>query len=166
MAPRDLAMIGRFVRSLPLGCVLIASHAAVAQITLDANFDFGSLKSYSISGNTINLLGRTNYSGNGNMGDWRWMYFKASNVLGTQPLFSVNQNFGGDQTPGPDELRDQEMVYSYDNVNWSFFDNNQLVTSNPDLFTFSNSTPFTQNTVYVAYAIPYPYGKSVAHAQS
>ena len=156
----------RFLHLLSLGVMACATQAARGQITLDANFDYGSLKSYSIAGNTINLLGRTNYSGSGNGAKWRWMYFKATGVQGATPLFSVNQNFGGDQTPGPHELRDHEMVYSYDNEHWSFFDNNQLLATNTDLFQFSNSSPFTQDTVYVAYAIPYSYGRSVAHTQS
>jgi hypothetical protein len=159
---RRLVFLALAATSVAVG----TTHHAPAQITLDANFDYGSLKSYGVSGNIINLQGRTNYSGSGNTGKWRWMYFKATGVVGATPLFSINQNFGGDQTPGPHELRDHEMVYSYDNENWSFFDNNQLVSTNTDLFQFSNSTPFTQNTVYVAYAIPYSYGRSVAHTQA
>ena len=60
-------------------------------------------------------------------------------------------------------------------ANWSFFDNNVLTPTpptppaslpNPTLFNFSNNTPFTQNNVYVAYAIPYPYSKMVSHTQT
>ena len=52
------------------------------------------------------------------------------------------------------------MVYSYDNENWSFFDNDNRVGN---LYTFSNNSPFTSDTVYVAYAQPYSYGRSAAH---
>ena len=55
------------------------------------------------------------------------------------------------------------MVYSYDNQDWFFFDNNNL---GPVNYTFSNAAPFTQNEVYVAYAIPYSHARSAAHAQS
>src|SRR4051812_36485357 len=149
------------------------------QITLDANYDSGSLKSYSVNGNTINLVGRDNYYhiGLGYPADsWRWLNFDATGVLNSTPTFSIRGDlFAGDGTDGPHELSEHEMVYSYDNQNWSFFDNNTLTPLptdpkghlvSPTQFTFSNNTPFTQNSVYVAYAIPYPYSKSVTHSQA
>ncbi len=135
-------------------------YAANAQLTINANFDHASLLSWSGNLSTINLVGRDNFFGSNK---WRWVYFKASGVLGSNPTFSINGNlFAGDATPGPHELRDHEMVYSYDNVNWSFFENNNKGDTN---FTFSNSQAFTQNEVYVAYAIPYSYGRSASHTQ-
>jgi hypothetical protein len=142
---------------------LATAQPALGQLTITGNFDHGSLKSWSGNLNAITLVGRDNYYGSNK---WRWMYAKAAGVLGAQPVFTINQNFAGDSTPGPHELEEHEMVYSYDNEHWSFFDNNELVATNTDLFRFSNSTPFTQNEVYVAYAIPYSYGRSVAHTQS
>ena len=151
----------------------LATRAASAAITLDANFDSGSLKSYSLSGNTVNLVGRDNYYGGGS---WRWLYFKASGVQNTTPTFSIRGDlFAGDGTPGPHELSEHEMVYSYDGSNWSFFDNNALTPTPPTppaslpaptLFNFSNNSPFTQNNVYVAYALAYSYSKSVQHSQT
>jgi hypothetical protein len=67
------------------------------------------------------------------------------------------------------------MVYSYDNVNWNFFPhaNNQLLNiGNPntnganDIFRFGLGQPFTQDTVYVAYALPYQYSRTVALTQT
>ncbi len=155
-------MIRRIVTALTCYTLAIGMASATrGQFTLDANYDHASLSSYTVNGNTINLVGRSNYYGNSK---WRWMYFQATGVLGAQPTFTINQNFAGDTTPGPHELQEHEMVYSYDNQNWSFFDNNQLVTTTPTaLYQFSNSTPFAQDQVYVAYAIPYSYGKSAAH---
>jgi hypothetical protein len=153
-------------------CVL-ATGIARAAISLDASFDSASLKSYTVSGDTINLVGRDNYYG---AGQWRWLYFQATGVQNLTPTFSIRGDlFAGDGTPGPHELSEHEMVYSYDGVNWSFFDNNVLAPTpptppaalpNPTLFNFSNNAPFTQNSVYVAYALPYPYAKSVAHSQA
>lgn len=145
-------------------CATVFSITAAAQaLTLTGDFDHGSLKSWSGDLSSISLVGRSNYYGNNK---WRWMYFKADGVLGSTPTFNINQNFAGDSTPGPHELQEHEMVYSYDNENWFFFDNNALVAQNTDKFQFSNSTPFTQNTVYIAYAIPYSYGRSVSHTQA
>jgi hypothetical protein len=149
-------------------------HAGAA-ITLDADFDSGSLKSYSAVGNTINLVGRGNFAGSGynlNGNHWRWLYFKASGVQGLTPTFSVSRRFAGDSTPGPHELTDHEMVYSYDGVDWQFFPhaNNTLLNTGTssqldDIYTFHESTPFTQNDVYGAYASPYPYARTTQHTQ-
>lgn len=132
---------------------------AHARIGIDANFEHASLESWSGDLVNVNLVGRDNYYGNGR---WRWLYFKASGVLGSAPTFHISSNFAGDSTPGLHELAEHEMVYSYDNENWSFFDNNQL---SGGTFAFSSSTPFTASEVYIAYAIPYSYGRSVAHTQ-
>ncbi|MBX3424731.1 MAG: hypothetical protein KF688_03530 [Pirellulales bacterium] len=148
-----------------VGACLALPCFAQAAITLDANFDSGSLKSYSVSGNTISLVGRDTFAGSGNnlgSGKWRWLYFKATGVENVLPTFSISRNFAGDLTPGPHELTDHQMVYSYDGVNWSYFNNNTLGSVN---YVFSNAQAFTQNEVYVAYALPYSYGQSVAHAQ-
>src|SRR5262249_22381093 len=131
------------------------------------------------------VVGRDNYYGPQSSypdGSWRWLYFKASGVQNTTPTFSIRGDlFAGDGTPGPHELSEHEMVYSYDGVNWSFFDNNALSPAPPPvppppttppalatgtLFNFSNNNPFTQNSVYVAYALAYPNSKSVAHSQA
>lgn len=140
----------------------IASAPAGGQVVLDANFDHGSLFSWSGNQSSINLTGRTNYYGD----EWRWIYFKATGLAGTTPTFTIHQDFARDSTPGPHELRDHEFVYSYDNQNWHFFDNNQLLSTSPtDRFRFSNASPFTQDTVYIAYSIPYTYSRSVSHTQ-
>ena len=150
-------------------------------ITLDGNIDSGSLKSYTVVGNTVNIVGRDSYAGGSfRLGDghWRWLYFKASGVQNQNVTFSVKGEFGGDGPCCDDtsietdhELYDHEMVYSYDGENWQFFPhaNNTLSTANAnpanDSYTFGLSAPFTQNEVYVAYAIPYTYNRSVAHTQ-
>jgi hypothetical protein len=141
---------------------LVIPSFTSAQLSLDANFDHGSLLSWNGNLTNINLVGRTNYYGN----EWRWMHFKATGVLGATPTFTITQNFAGDSTPGLHELQEHEFVYSYDQQNWRFFDNNQLLATNTDKFQFSNATPFSENTVYIAYAIPYSYAKSVAHTQT
>lgn len=152
-----------------IGMALTLCVTAVqAQISLDADFDHGSLKSFSVLGNTVNLIGRDNYAGSGNFigsGKWRWLNFKASGVQGINPHFSISSDFAGDATPGPHELTDHEMVYSYDGENWQFFEINSLDLG-ATTFTFYNSSPFTQNEVFVTYALPYSYERSVAHAQS
>ena len=135
-----------------LACWL-AAQPACAQLNLFGNFDHGSLQSWSGNLSNIELVGRENHP---NKSGWRWMYFQATGVDGAQPNFSIDQGFAG----GNNALNNHEMVYSYDNENWQFFDNNQR---SGNLFTFSNNTAFSSDEVYVAYAQPYSYGRSAAH---
>jgi murein tripeptide amidase MpaA len=139
---------------------LFVGRLASARIFIDSDFEHASLQSWTGDLVDVDLLGRDNYYGNGR---WRWVYFKASGVVNAQPTFHISSNFAGDATPGLHELEEHEMVYSYDNENWSFFDNNHLSGGH---FSFSNAVPFTSNEVYVAYAIPYSYGRSVAHTEA
>lgn len=162
-----MAKLSKCASVVLVGIALAFSRTPLsAQITLDADFDHGSLKSYSVRGISVDLVGRDNFAGSGHLigsGKWRWLYFHATGVQGINPHFSISSDFAGDLTPGPHELTDHEMVYSYDGENWTFFENNSLGASE---FTFYNSYQFAQDEVYVAYAIPYSYGRSVAHTQS
>lgn len=138
---------------LILACGLAVPARTYAALNIFSNFDHASLASWSGNLNNIQLQGRTNYlTSNG----WRWMYFETQGVQGAKPVFSINQVFAG----GNQALNSHKMVYSYDNENWHFFDNNQR---SGNLYTFSNNTPFTGNNVFVAYAQPYSYGRSVDH---
>ncbi len=139
----------------------VAPHAD-GQITLDADFDSGSLclvasdacddngVASSVSGNTVTLVGRDNFS----PGDWKWVYFRASGVSGQTVQFRIGDDF----ETGGSNLNNHSMVYSYDQENWFFFDNNQRQSS-LGRYSFSNNTPFTQSEVYVAYGVPYPLAR-------
>jgi murein tripeptide amidase MpaA len=146
-------------------CVL-PSPPARAVIALDAEFDSGSLcltpsnacddngTASTVSGNLVTLVGRDNY----NSGDWKWIYFAASGVSGQQVTFDIGDDF----ETGASSLNGHKMVYSYDQQSWSFFDNN-FRTPAENKFTFFNDAPFSQDTVYVAYGLPYPFQRVVDH---
>lgn len=143
--------------------MLLVTVPALGQINLDGSFDHGSLASWSTAplggfgGETqVNLVGRDNFYGNGR---WRWLYFKADGVQGEQPTFSISENFAG----GASLLDGSPMFYSYDNENWEVFDNNGRTSGD---YQFSNNTEFTQDEVYVAYSVPYSYGRSASHTES
>lgn len=148
---------------------LLARSPAHAVITLDANFDSGSLclspssacddsgVASSVSGNTVSLIGRDNF----NNSQWKWIYFRASGVNGQTVDFEIGDDFA----TGGSNLADHKFVYSYDQQNWSFFDNNQRIGSQ-DKFVFSNNSAFMQDEVYVAYGLPYPYQRTVDHTAS
>lgn len=136
--------------------LVLGTMAAFSQITLDADFDHGSLDeaNSSVNGSMVQLAGRDNY----NPGEWKWLYFSADNVNGLQPTFQIDDNLAS----GDSNLNDHEVVYSYDQQTWLFFDNNAR-DAGMNTYTFSNNSPFTQNQVYVAYGLPYSYGRVVSH---
>jgi hypothetical protein len=129
---------------------------ASAAIILDADFDQGSLvESQSFAtGNIVQLVGRDNF----NPGAWKWIYFSATGVSAQQITFRIDDDFA---TGGAD-LANHQMVYSYDQTNWAFFDNN-VRTASQNRYSFWNSAAFSQDRVYVAYGLPYPYGRTVDH---
>ncbi len=135
-----------------IACAAIASTtlSANAAITLDANFDHGSLQSFSTSGNDVNLVGRDNFYGSGK---WRWVYFKASGVNGQAPNFKISTNFAG----GSAAIANSNFRYSLDNEDWLPFDNSGI---SGGTFNFSNNAAFNQNDVWVAQSIPYSYGRA------
>jgi hypothetical protein len=138
---------------LALAAATLGTGSASSQLTLSANFDHGSLRSWTGNTTTISLTPRDNYYGNGT---WRWLYFQASGVLNTRPAFQMPNTFVG----GSANLTGHRMMFSYDNENWQFFDN----TSNTgSTYRFGNNTNFTSNNVWIAYAQPYSYGRSVSH---
>ncbi|MEM6853082.1 MAG: M14 family zinc carboxypeptidase [Planctomycetota bacterium] len=132
--------------------------APASALTLDGDFDHGSLESFTVSGSNdpvVNLVGRDNFYGGG---QWRWLNFKVDGALGLNPLFSISDNFAG----GGSRLNNHQMVYSYDGETWEFFEQNIRIGGQ---YNFRNLSPFTQDEVQVAYSIPYSYDMSVQHSR-
>ncbi len=138
-----------------LFCALVAAQAH-AVIVLDADFDHGSLDeaNSSAAGSFVSLAGRDNF----NPGQWKWLYFSATGVNDQTVTFQIDDDFN----TGGSSLVGHEMVYSYDQENWFFFDNN-VRNASADTFTFSNNSAFTQDEVFVAYGLPYSYSQVVDH---
>ncbi|MCA9235931.1 MAG: succinylglutamate desuccinylase/aspartoacylase family protein [Planctomycetales bacterium] len=137
-----------------------ATYAAVASatITLSADFDSASLDvaHSSAAGELVTLAGRDNF----NPGDWKWLYFQADGVTGQTPTFRIGDNF----ETGGSSLTGHAMVYSYDQQTWAFFDSN-VRSAAQNTFTFKNNSPFAEDRVFVAYGLPYSYGRVVEHTQ-
>jgi len=127
-----------------------------AQIILDGDFDHGGLDEPNsfATGNFVTLAGRDNF----NSGQWKWLYFSARGVEDEQVTFQIDDNFN----TGGSSLNGHEMVYSYDQETWHFFDNNNRSAAQ-DTFTFFNDSPFEQNEVWVAYGLPYSAGRVDGH---
>ena len=128
-------------------------------VVLDADFDQGSLDvaNSSVNGSIVQLAGRDNY----NPGNWKWIYFEAADVAGQSLVFQIDDDF----ETGGGNLVGHEMVYSYDQQTWAFFDNNQRNAA-ANTFSFWNDTPFCQPQVYVAYGLPYPLSRAITHTES
>ena len=158
-----------------IACVFAAALTltAQAQYTLDANYDSGSLKSYSVAGNTINLVGRDNYYDNG-LGypadSWRWLNFDATGVLNTTPTFSIRGDLVRwrrhawsarvERTRNGLLVRQPELVLLRQQYADADADRSEGVTWCRRPSSLSRTIRRSRRTrVYVAYAIPYPYGK-------
>lgn len=146
----DLARYHAFGASI--GEAFAQARDSFGGVEFDMDFDSGSLDvaNTSITGDTVTLAGRDNY----NPGKWKWIYFRARNVLGRKLEFRIGDNFAS----GSGRLTDHKFVYSYDRQTWRFFDNGGLQSSQ---YRFSNDDAFSQNVVYIAYGVPYPFEKAV-----
>ena len=90
---------------------------------------------------------------------FRWVYFGARGVEGLRPTFRI----GEPSNPFLGDLLNHRFVWSYDQQDWSFFENNDGGNTS---FQFSNGTPFTADEVYVAYSTPYPVSRTVDHVEA
>lgn len=139
--------------------LLAAPSGTALGLSLSADFDHASLDVASsiVAGQGIDLVGRDNF----NQGEWKWLYFRTQGVMNLGPVYRIGDNFAG----GGSNLLGHAMVYSYDRQTWAFFDNN-VRSASAETFTFWNDNPFTAETVYVAYGIPYPVSRTVSHTTS
>jgi hypothetical protein len=145
--------------SLVLTWLQYAPPTACAAVVLSQDFDSGCLDVARSSIDTTNpsapqivLEPRRTWKGTN---EWWWMYFGVSGVQGTTPQFHHEALYWMNTR--------QRYVYSYDQVNWAFLDN---TTISGGQLHFSLSTPFTQDTVYIAVGIPYPLSRTEAFVAS
>ncbi len=142
-----------FAAALLIMTLFGVAQKAPAAITLTENFDAGSLDTNSsyVSGTTVTLIPRKTSPGTYGPNWWWSLTFRADGVLGLTPQFRIPQPLCG--------LEDWDrFVYSYDNVNWQYFDNG--TTNGGAEYDFSNNAAFTQNTVYVSIMFAYPTWKT------
>jgi hypothetical protein len=136
------------------GAVAISACFGEAQAnTLSQDFDSGSLNvaASSVSGSLVQLVGRKTWTDPVYSDTYRWVYFRADGVQGLTPQFRVDaSSFLG-------SLSGHRYIYSYDQSAWGFFDQGSI--SGAD-YVFQNNSPFIQDQVYVAYALPYPVSRT------
>lgn len=147
-------VIGSVRGLLTIGLVAWTSLLAPAraQITLEWDFDHGALDlaQTSITPTQITLGPRSDIYLS------RWIYCRASGVLGLNPEFRITNAHVAGSSLG-DAHR---YVYSYDQQTWAFFDFGE---NSDGYYRFSNLGPFTADVVWLAYALPYPWAATEAH---
>lgn len=146
---------------LALLLTLPAGGAPRAQVTLFQDFDAGALD---VAASVVDLtnplqpaitLEPRRFSGAW-PGDHWWVSFSVSGVAGTTPRFRL-PTAGAFQT----YTNEHRWVWSATpsvETSWSFFDLGFVDAGG--YFRSANLAPFTDDTVYVAYAIPYPMSRT------
>lgn len=132
--------------------LLMSFSSAPAAIQLEWDFDHGALNeaTTSITDTVVVLGARTDIFAS------RWIYVCASGVQGLNPEFRISNS----SIAGSTLNNIHRYVYSYDQQNWQFFDNGE---NSNGFYRFSNNSPFTQDVVWLAYGLPYPWAATEAH---
>ncbi|MCP4594457.1 MAG: carboxypeptidase family protein [bacterium] len=148
------ACVGASARYVLVAAVvpLLWATLGYGQITMTASFDHGALD---LAGTTITptdiILGpRTDIYIS------RWIYCRASGLLGLDPEFRISNAHIAGYSLGDGH----RYVFSYNQYDWQFFDNGE---NRDGYYRFSNDTPFSQDSVWLAYALPYPWAATENH---
>ncbi|GJM25099.1 MAG: hypothetical protein DHS20C16_15140 [Phycisphaerae bacterium] len=147
------ALIGNRVSWLiAILVVLLSAGQSFGQITLEWDFDHGALDAAqtTITPTLITLGPRRDIYIS------RWIYCKATGVQGLNPTFRIPN----DHVAGYSLGDGHRYVYSYDQQTWHFFDNGE---NDAGYYSFSNNAPFTQDTMWFAYGLPYPWEATEQH---
>lgn len=135
-----------------LTALYLSALPALGQIQLEWDFDHGALNesTTTITDTVVTLGARTDIFAS------RWIYVRASGVLGLNPEFRISNS----TIAGSTLNNVHRYVYSYDQENWQFFDNGE---NSGGFYRFSNNAPFTSDVVWLAYGLPYPWAATEAH---
>jgi len=129
---------------------VVAKFTSTPFLTINSNFDSGSIGSYTINGNSINYTLSTEHLINS--GDYYtyWTNFKVQNTQNKNITFRItNANLVPFLANTGHEV---QMVYSYDGMNWSRFTNHTYAAG---IYRFWKN--FTANQVQIATFFPFSY---------
>ncbi len=126
--------------------LLLASAGASGQITITDSFENGRHGGWSFDG--------TYYNVNTSASTWDWLHFRVDGVQGQTPQFATPCEDSADRYRSY-----HRMVYSYDGQSWMHMDNGSK--PGDSTYYFSNSSAFTQDSVYIAYWQPYTFSQTV-----
>ncbi len=153
-------------------CICLCITGLAYGLTIERPVDGGAidLAATTVVGDLITVGPPTTYYNTGfSTPRWEywWVYFKMTDVnpattyqfrIDAPKLFGTDDYYGGSYQPST------RLVYSYDGINWQRFDNGAI--SYTTYYTFSNNSPFSGTTVYVALDIPYTVAMTDAHTAS
>jgi hypothetical protein len=123
--------------------------------TFDASFEGGNGENFVRVGDTVSFDGELDI-GAGGYARTTWFYFSMNNVLGDTIAFTMENARGANTETST--WTGKRPFYSYDQETWYPVTNDG--TDNNPAFDWNapgNSETFTQDTVYIAYGIPYTY---------
>ena len=152
--------------ALPVFALLaFAPTLTSAQVTLFQDFDNGALD---VGGSSVDLslpaspgitLEPRRFVGNW-PGDHWWVSFRVEGVAGLTPRFRL-PTANAFQAYSDDHRWVWTATPTVES-SWSFFDNGFVDGSG--FFRSANTSPFVEDVIYVAYAVPYPYQRTVDHS--
>lgn len=131
-----------------LSLVLLASSMALGQLAFDDQFENGRLDTAFQESSSYRLWPVTN------------LHVRVVNTANQSPVFTIFDSVGF-------QLRSyHHMVYSEEGTRaWSHFDT-AYKSGTQSYYHFHNHLPFTADTIYIAYWVPYTYSDLQAYLSS
>jgi len=128
----------------------------LTDIVIHATFDSGSLESYTVAGNTINVALKKEFLENTGAEYTYWINFKASNMLNKEITFNIT---GVDAVPflSHGGTQENQMVYSCDGEIWNRITQHTYSSDNSGTYTFTKT--FHCNQVQIATFFPFSHKK-------
>lgn len=140
----------------PQGVGTITDNDIPPGISFDVSFPRSNLASATIDQNTnlITAFARQQFTENNNDSRYLFTYFKLNGVLGKTPTIKLGYWYNGVKYNGKPWSAGRKMMYSYNNEDW-FFINACGVDINGVFLLCTHNAPFTENSVYIAWGVPY-----------
>ena len=132
-------------------------------ITVDANFDSGSIQSYSVAGNTINATLRTENLVNNSSDYTYWANFKIANVLGEEITLNLS---GIDDVPflSHQGSEENQIVYSCDGETWNRLTQHIYSSANGGTYTVTETFPCDEVQISTFFPFSYQRMQDIVHA--
>ena len=125
--------------------LILAATDSPAELTIDSDFDSGSIETYNIVGNEIDLTLHTD-----ELGYTYWTYFKVTGVLDQEVTFNITN---ADEVPFlSDTAHESQIVYSYDSDDWY-----RMIDHSYAAGTYTFTHTFTSPEVQIATFFPFSY---------
>jgi len=127
-----------------------AEFSSTSLLTINASYDSGSIGSYTIDGNMVNLTLNTEHLINSGQYYTYWMNFKVQNTLNKNITFRITN---ADLVPFlSDTTHTVHLVYSYNGIQW-----NRLTNYSYTAGTYTFWKNFSENDAQIATFFPFNY---------